>query len=576
MTSKAEFLGEVSLFAGMDEDELELLAEIAREYEYPERAVVVYQRDVADRLYIVRTGRLQAYALDERGQPQWDQAYLTGDYFQDLWLFTTLTYPATVKTASVSRVLVIKGSDFLDFLERNPRVLDKLAPFEPEMEGEEAMGLSERAWEEALKTRVAAPPKAFKAARLLPEELVLYQSRRSRWLFYLNIAWPTLLLFSLAALLVFVIMPRVGLTQGLVGAEIVFAIVFLLELGVVVYRYLDWSNDHFIITNKHLVHREFSLRTFSSIINKIPIDQVQSVEIDKPSLLSNLLRVGTARITTAAQQGAIYFDYIDDPLRVSETINEVRQQVRLLDAGREQATMRTAIEKHFQVPPTYQEVAPEEEGEASSSPPSPPRKSAWARFRERFAYRVETGDTVTYRKHLFVLVGQTWMHVGVLIIIAVVAWFVRITPVIIGAFVALLIDLASLVWRVEDWRNDTFQLTPRYVIDIDRRPFGFGESRKQAQLSDIQNVNADRPNLLATMFNYGFVYVETAGTNANITFENVVDPNRIQSDIFKRREQFLQQQRVREGEQRRKEYAVLLDVYKQATEQERIPNRTRP
>ena len=137
-----------------------------------------------------------------------------------------------------------------------------------------------------------------------------------------------------------------------------------------------------------------------------------------------------------------------------------------------------------------------------------------------------------------------------------------------------MIDLGWLFWQMEDWRNDTFQITDRYVIDIDRRPFGFGESRKQAELDNVQNVNADRPNLLATLFNFGNVVIDTAGATADIVFESVTNPSRVQTDIFTRRDQYQQKQRIASGAQRRKEYAVLLDVYKQAEEQQRLPQRT--
>ena len=140
--------------------------------------------------------------------------------------------------------------------------------------------------------------------------------------------------------------------------------------------------------------------------------------------------------------------------------------------------------------------------------------------------------------------------------------------------IVLLGLLAWLTWQVEDWRNDTFQVNDRYVIDIDRKPFGFSESRKQAELSNVQNINSDRPNFWATVFNFGNVIIDTAGAQADIVFETVSNPNQVQSDIFKRRDQYRRQQAIKQGDQRRKEYAVLLDVYKQAEEQGRIPRRT--
>ncbi len=52
------------------------------------------------------------------------------------------------------------------------------------------------------------------------------------------------------------------------------------------------------------------------------------------------------------------------------------------------------------------------------------------------------------------------------------------------------------------------------------------------------------------------------------------NPELIQSDIFQRIDESRRQQRVQEGSTRRQEYALLLDVYRQAMEQQRIPRRT--
>ena len=71
-----------------------------------------------------------------------------------------------------------------------------------------------------------------------------------------------------------------------------------------------------------------------------------------------------------------------------------------------------------------------------------------------------------------------------------------------------------------------------------------------------------------------FVTVDTAGAKADIVFEYVPNPEIIQGDIFQRLDDFRRQQRINEGSARRQEYALLIDVYRQAMEQQRIPPRT--
>ena len=114
------------------------------------------------------------------------------------------------------------------------------------------------------------------------------------------------------------------------------------------------------------------------------------------------------------------------------------------------------------------------------------------------------------------------------------------------------------------------------VIDIDRKPFGFGESRKQAPLRNIQNVRAERPGFFATLFDYGNVHIETAGADSDIIFDRIPHPSQVLSDIFRRLEEYRENQRRKDGETRREEYAVLLDVYRQEMERDRIPRRMPP
>lgn len=573
MLSKTEFLQSLPIFANLDETDLAALAQIATEYEYPERSLVVYQRDVADRFFIVRTGRLVAYSMDERGNLVAEKNYFAGDYFNDEWLFTPFAYSATIKTTVTSRIIVILSKDFLTFLEKNPHILAKLTPIYDEETEKQIAGLSEKGWESARHSRLAVPPRLHRSAKLLPEELIIYQSRRSKWLLVWRIGLPVLSLGLLAVIAALVVLPRINL--GVVGISegIIWLILFFLILFVVAYQYLDWWNDYFLISTKHLVHNEFNLRTFRTKVSKTPIDQVQSVEIDKPTLLANILKVGTARITTASTQGTIYFDLIDDPIQVVNALNELRQRVQQLDAGKVQATMRASIEKHFNISNSSTPI-PDENEVINSAKPAP--KGFFANFKQFIGYRVEQANTITYRKHFFVLLDTIKYPFGIMIGLSIL-YLLIVSPSLrlldTGFF---LVNLIWLIWQMEDWRNDTYQLTDDFVIDVDRSPFGFSEKRKQATLSNIQNVRADRPNLLATLFNYGNVHIETAGASSDIMFENVSDPNQVQSDIFKRREQYQQKQRVQEGEHRRKEYAVLLDVYQQAVEQERIPSRTKP
>lgn len=571
VTTKEEFLANVAVFRKLDGPALRGLAQISAEYEFDKDAVIAYQWDVADSLTIVKAGRLFARSAgpSRDGPVLGTNAYEAYQYFDDVWLFAPGIHAATVTASSDGRVIIIKGSDFLRYLQNNPQVVDKLAPGVDEETGE-AYGLSAAAWENARKLR-RREKSVSRGVALLPEEYIEFFARRSKWYLVGQIIPPVLIMLLALALLIF--LPA---DMGLFSWA-KWLVPLLLAIGAVVFlaiRLVDWYKDYFVITNMHLTKHEFIFRQFRVELTSIPVGRVQSIEVAKPTFFANFLDIGTARITTAAM-GAVLFDYIDEPLRVKETLNRLSGRVKSVDAAQIRGAMRTSLETHFEQPPF---LRPTSDEQTPATPPATPRKGLWRRFRDRYSWRVVEGNTITYRKNIFVLIRYALLPLITLILLIALSTFIlssgSVGPVIIGLLgLFLLANLAWLTWQIENWRNDIFQLTDRYVIDIDREPFGFGESRKQAELVNVQNVHALRPGLLATIFNFGNVSIDTAGARADIVFESISNPSKIQSDIFRRLEEVRQRERIREGTSRRQEYAVLIDVYRQAMEKHRIPPR---
>ena len=165
MTSKRDFLAQHPLFNELYENELEALVAITEERDYPEGAVIAYQRDVGDSLYLVKSGLLLALSVSQEGQivSQSKQHYMTGHFFNDSWLFTPGIHSATVKAIKPSRVLIIKGEAFLKFIEKFKISLEYL-------------GLTPEAQQEARRSRVALP-KQYAPLKLQPDELVEWQAR---------------------------------------------------------------------------------------------------------------------------------------------------------------------------------------------------------------------------------------------------------------------------------------------------------------------------------------------------------------------------------------------------------------
>ena len=582
MTTKLQFLAEHPIFADLLDDELLALNQLAREYSFEPDSVIAYQRDVADSMYIVRDGRLYAKEVDDLGivRDNNTRQYGSGDFFGAEWLFEIGSHPATVTGTDSGHVIILRGEEFHQFLRAYPEAIQRLEPV-VDQDGVWYGGLPEEVWQIAEKLPLVEQRQSIGPIRLLPDEIVEYYSRRSSIFLLQSLLWPLLGMILIPMLAYFLIPADTTATRILRTIAIILPV--LLFGALIVLRLLDWRNDYFVITNKHISHREFELRSFRTQLNKVPISMVQSVAVERPSFTANLFNIGSVRITTASNVGTIVFNGIDDPSEVESVLNDLRRRVQAMDAAVAQSTMRQSVTDHFQLGSDIQPIPDEDEmfaGEDLLVVRSQP--GFWDSTARLFEWRLEDGDVITYRRNYLILLWEIvppMIALMLIIVLAVAAnTYLGISgPLFYAAIIILiLVDLMWLLWRYEDWRNDIFQLTDLDVIDIDRKPFGFGESRKQAPLRNIQNVRAERPGFFATLFDYGDVHIETAGAESDIVFDRVPHPSQVLSDIFRRLEEYRENQRLQEGATRREEYAVLLDVYKQELEQDRIPRRTPP
>jgi len=104
---------------------------------------------------------------------------------------------------------------------------------------------------------------------------------------------------------------------------------------------------------------------------------------------------------------------------------------------------------------------------------------------------------------------------------------------IVGLFI-LPVVLAWALWNTYDWSNDTFVITTKRVVRIDRR-YIFSEDVIEAPLMQIQNVSVTIPDMVAQLLNYGTLVIETAATGGRIVFDSIGNPYRWQREIARLR-----------------------------------------
>lgn len=118
--TEIDFLKRVSLFAGVEEEDLKNIAAIMRERSYRKNQVIFYEDDPGDTLYIVKSGTVRIYQLSEAGHEKTLAVFKEGDSFGEMSLIEEDGRSATAETMEPSVLLVIGKSHFLELLQKSP------------------------------------------------------------------------------------------------------------------------------------------------------------------------------------------------------------------------------------------------------------------------------------------------------------------------------------------------------------------------------------------------------------------------------------------------------------------------
>jgi CRP-like cAMP-binding protein len=114
-------LGSVPLFADLDDDELQLIADAMRERTFPRGETVTEEGAVADGFFVIESG--QADVLVD-GQPRGTMN--PGAFFGEVALLMGSTRTATVRATTELRCYVLAPLDFRTIVEGNPTIAFKV------------------------------------------------------------------------------------------------------------------------------------------------------------------------------------------------------------------------------------------------------------------------------------------------------------------------------------------------------------------------------------------------------------------------------------------------------------------
>jgi hypothetical protein len=546
--ARVAFLRKLHIFYGLSDVELTAVAEQLEEHPYPAGSVIFEQGSKPESFYLIYSGGVKIVSRQD-GKERHLATLVTNDFFGEMALIERRSRSGTCTAVVDSLLLVLSRQNFEKLLKDAPQLRLN--------------------FDLAVRSRRLAHTLQFRW--LAPEEVIYFLARKHPVVLYKNLILPALALVVPA----FFFYAWYAISQFAIVMFTGFASLVAILLWVL-WLVVDWSNDYYIVTNRRVVWLERVIGVYDSR-QESPLNTIMAVAVET-DILGRALDYGDVIIRTFV--GRITFNNVSHPEQAQRMIEEYWNRTKEQAMGMEKEAMKDAIRRKLGL-----KAAPPPK-EAPLIKADFPRERGFLRVlrllgASRLRLRYEQGDMVIYRKHWFVLFRQAWVPLlGVLGVTGLFLYRLFQLALLPESFLSLqggltvdvwasvlLISffpfMAWLIYEIADWSNDIYEVTNEQIIDLDKKPFGT-ESRNAAQLESILAIEYERIGILGEIFNYGTVYITVGGTK--LTFEDVIDPATVQSDINRRREAQAARKRNAQAAQERERMAEWLVAYHQNAE----------
>ena len=118
-SSELDLVGKAPLFTGIQRGALLALLEGSAVTSFPETSLLFSQGDKADRFFLVLDGRVNLFALTDRGDQTIIEVFEKGWTFAEAAMFSSGKFPLNAEVNAGSRLLCIPVGAFLKRLSEN-------------------------------------------------------------------------------------------------------------------------------------------------------------------------------------------------------------------------------------------------------------------------------------------------------------------------------------------------------------------------------------------------------------------------------------------------------------------------
>jgi hypothetical protein len=373
------------------------------------------------------------------------------------------------------------------------------------------------------------------------------------------------------------------LATGWFGAAMVAAAVLW-----AIWRYFDWGNDFYVITDERIVWLERTIGLYDSR-QEAPLVAIKAGET-KSSQFGRLLGFGD--VITQTFMGEVYFRHIGNPTEIKNLIDQERklaiERQTSTDVRSIEGRIRQKIEPSQAVTVPASSTAPTVQVATSMTTKEetkriPVKLNFWQSLVARFQTRWEAGGMITYRKHLYVLFRMTLLPalcaLGMVFGTGLLYYWRTHELISLSSpgtilLVGIMLSITAILWwmyKFVDWSNDIYRVTVDKIIDSERKPLG-DEITKSAPLENIIGLDYERLGFLGVVLNFGNVIINV-GTDNKFIFYGIHNPARAQRDIFNYMFEHRRRKQQADTQQEQERVSSYIAAYHRQAEELRKPKK---
>ena len=405
------------------------------------------------------------------------------------------------------------------------------------------------------------------------DEVIAFVARKHEIIFIYSLIGPVII--SLIALTIIFGVSAAGTSNTIWTSGAACSIA--LAVGAIlwgIWNWIDWGNDYYITTNQRVVWVEKVIWLYESR-DEAPLTTILAVNTTT-TLLGRLFRYGNVIIKTFT--GEIIFRNLKDPVGMVKFIDQYRQVIQKGSERREKQQISEELRTRLGWEDGIPAGIPVDQNAEQASRDEVQKAGFLNRYLGNiFTMRFEEGNVITYRKYWPTLFGKIWLPTLMIVLTIILMGIItnlflqgqssaQTAEILLGFGVAfiLLVLIPWWLYRYIDWRNDIYQVSDKFIFDIERRPLGT-EVKKSAPLENILSLEHERIGFLGYMLNYGLVTINVGETQ--FIFRNVHEPARIQQDIFNRIYALRRRKEKSDALKQRQRFVDVIEVYHQNTEE---------